>query len=71
MTRITEMDLLVGQSEEISLTDLRSRIGDVIAQVQMGKTFRITKSGTRVAEISSPEPTALELGAAVRKMNCA
>jgi len=65
------MKLLKGKSEEISMTDLRSRPGDVIDQVQSGKTFTVTKSGKVVAVISQPEPNALELGAEVRRLGLA
>lgn len=69
--RLTDMKLLKGKFEEISMTDLRSRPGDVIDQVQSGKTFTITKAGKVVAVISQPEPNALELGAEVRRLGLA
>jgi prevent-host-death family protein len=69
--RLTDMKLLKGKSEGISMTDLRSRPGDVIDQVQSGKTFTVTKVGKIVAVISQPEPTALELGAEVRRLGLA
>jgi antitoxin (DNA-binding transcriptional repressor) of toxin-antitoxin stability system len=50
------------------MTDLRSRPGDIIDQVQMGKTFDITKAGKKVATLSKPEPNAFELGAAIRRL---
>ncbi len=68
MTRLTDMNLLAGQTEAITMTDLRSRPGDVVDQVQLGKTFTITKAGRVVAVLAAPEPTALELGAAVRRL---
>jgi len=68
MKRLTDMSLLAGQVEEISMTELRSRPGDIIAQVQMGKTFKVTKNGATVAVLAAPEPDALQLGAAVRKL---
>lgn len=69
--RLTAMQLLKGKTEEISMTNLRSRPGDVIDQVQMGKTFTITKAGKVVAVISQPEPNALELGAEIRRLGLA
>jgi prevent-host-death family protein len=66
--KLTDMKLLEGQTEEITMTDLRSRPGDVVDQVQMGKEFTITKAGKVVAVVHAPEPTALELGAAIRKL---
>ena len=68
MTRLTDMDLLAGQVEEITLTDLRRCPGDVFAQVQMGKVFTVTKNGKAIAVVSQPEPNALELGAGLRRM---
>jgi prevent-host-death family protein len=69
--KLTDMKLLSGQQEEITMTDLRQRPGDVVDQVQMGKKFVITKAGKVVAELESPEPTALELGAEVRRLGLA
>lgn len=69
--RLTDMNLMAGKTEQITMTDLRSRPGDVIDQVQMGKTFVVSKAGKVVAEISSPEPTAFELGAAIRRLGLA
>jgi len=50
------------------MSDLRAQPGDLIAQVQQGKTFTVTKQGKPVAVIHSPEPNALELGAALRRI---
>lgn len=66
--RLEQMDLLVGQTEDITLAELRVRIGDVMYQVQMGKVFTITKYGKSIATLQRPEPTAFELGGAVRKL---
>lgn len=66
--KLTEMKLLSGQTEEITMTDLRSRPGDVIDQVRSGKSFVVTKAGKKVAVIMQPELNAFELGAAVRRM---
>ena len=66
--RLKDMKLLQGQTEEITMMALRKGPGDVMDQVQMGKTFIITRSGKAVAVISAPEPNALELGAKVRRM---
>lgn len=60
------MKLLADQTEDISATEFRRRPGDVLTQVQMGKTFRITNRGRVVAVLAAPEPTAFELGAAAR-----
>ena len=65
---MTDMLLLTGVTEEISMTALRQRPGDVINQVQMGKTFIITKGGKTVAALSRPEPNAFELAAEIRRL---
>ena len=69
--RLTAMQLLKGQIEQINMTELRQRPGDVIDQVQMGKRFIITKVGKIVAVLEQPEPSALELGAEVRRLHLA
>lgn len=69
--KLTEMQLLKGKSETISMSDLRSRPGDIIQQVQSGKTFTITKGNKIVAVLTSPEPTAFELGAEIRRIELA
>lgn len=68
MTRLVAMQLLAGQTETISMMDLRSRPGDVIDQVQMGKTFTITKGGKAVAVLVPLEANAAQLGAEVRRL---
>ena len=68
MNRLKNMGLLRGQSETISITDFRKSPGEVLTQVELGKTFTITRNGHAIAVISLPEPTALELGAAVRRL---
>ena len=68
---LNEMRLLQGQREDITLTDLRASIGDVIAQVEQGKTFRIMRKGRAVAQIGEPELPAIDLGSAVRKLGLA
>jgi antitoxin (DNA-binding transcriptional repressor) of toxin-antitoxin stability system len=69
--RLTAMPLLAGQTEEITLMDFRKAPGDVIAQVQMGKTFTLTSYGQPVATLSAYEPSALELGATLQRMSSA
>ena len=66
--RLVAMQLLTGQTEEITMMQLRKGPGDIIDQVQMGKTFTITKARKVVAVISQPELTALELGAEIRRL---
>lgn len=66
--RLIAMQLLAGQTEKITMMQLRKGPGDIIDQVQMGKTFTVTKAGKVVAVISQPEPSALELGAEIRRL---
>ena len=66
--RTTDMKLLEGKIGSISMMDLRKRPGDTLLQVQLGKTFNITKHGKIIAVLSSPESTAAELGAEVRRI---
>lgn len=68
MKKLSDMKLLAGEVEEISMTEFRKLPGEVIAQVEAGKTFRITKLGRVIAVISQPEPSAAELGAEVRRL---
>ncbi len=63
-----EVGSLSGREETITVTELRARPGDVLSQVELGKTFTITRCGKKIAIISKPEPTALELGAQIRRM---
>ena len=66
--QLVAMPLLAGQTETITMMYLRQHPGDIITQVQMGKTFTITKAGRVVAVLSQPEPTALELIAEVQRL---
>jgi antitoxin (DNA-binding transcriptional repressor) of toxin-antitoxin stability system len=68
MPKLTDQPLLADTSEEITVSDFRSRPGDVLMQVQMGRTFTITKNGKPVAVIAKPELNALQLGAALRRI---
>ena len=65
MKHIPDMTLLAGTEETITLMDFRKATGDVIAQVEMGKTFTITRKGKPVAVLSKPE---VNLGAEVRRL---
>lgn len=66
MKRIRDIRL-TGQ-ETITVSELRACPGDVLSQVEMGKTFTITRRGQVIAVLHPPEPTAFELGAAARKV---
>lgn len=71
MKHLTDMNLFDGEMEEITMMQLRKAPGDIFAQVQMGKKFILTKSGKPIAELSQIEPTAVELGGAVRRLGVA
>jgi antitoxin (DNA-binding transcriptional repressor) of toxin-antitoxin stability system len=55
---------LSGKFERISISELRNRPGDVLEQVNLGKTFLILKNGKPVAVLSKPpgETLAMEIG---------
>ena len=65
---LAKSQILTGQTETITAMDFRRAPGDVLLQAQMGKKFNITKNGVIVAVLSAPEPDALELGAAIRRL---
>ena len=66
--RLSEMNLLEGKTETTTLMDFRKAPGDAIAKVQMGMVITLTSYGKPVAVLMKPEPTALELGAAARRI---
>lgn len=55
MKTIVQLVSLSGQSEEITISKLRSNPGEVFTQVELGKEFTISKNGKIVAEIKKPE----------------
>lgn len=55
MKTIAQAVSLQGQSEEITISELRSKPGEVFFQVSLGKEFTVTKSGKVVARITPPE----------------
>lgn len=67
MSRLTDTQFLAGQLETITAMDLRRAPGDALTQVTLGKIFLITRNGKVVARLCQPEPTALELGSALRR----
>ena len=67
-SKLKDMNLLGGQSEEITVMELRQGAGDILDQVELGKTYDITRRGKVVAVLSKPEPDAAELGSEVRRM---
>jgi len=48
--------------------ELRQQPGDVMDLVLQGATITVTRQGKPIAVIHKPEPTAAELGAAVRRL---
>ncbi len=69
--RLEKSAILTGQTETITAMDFRRGPGDVLLQAQMGKIFNITKHDVIIAVLHAPEPDALELGAAVRRLGLA
>lgn len=55
MKTLKQQVSMAGQSETISLYDLRCSPGLVFAQVELGKEFKITRRGKVIAEIKPPE----------------
>lgn len=60
MKTIKESVSLKGQLEEITMTELRARPGQVIDSVELGKTFTISKAG-RVIAVIAPVPAGLSI----------
>ncbi len=63
-----EVESLSGREEIITVSELRARPGDVLSQVDLGKTFKVTRCGRVIAVISKPELSAIELGSICRSM---
>src|SRR6266571_7513449 len=45
---------LVGMHEEISLTDLRMHLGEIMDEVALGKTFSVTRKGRVISILTTP-----------------
>lgn len=69
--KLQNMDLLAGEVERVTVMQLRQGPGDILDQVALGKKYVVTRYGKPVAEIKRPEPSALELGSAVRALGLA
>lgn len=69
MKTISETVSLEGQKEEISISELRSKPGEVFAQVSMGKEFTVSKCGKPVATIKKHEPFDMRALAILRKLS--
>lgn len=55
MKVMSEEVSLHGKSEEITISELRNRPGDVFQQVSLGKQFIVTKNGEQIALICPPK----------------
>jgi len=66
--RLADMQLLAGKEVTITMMELRQQPGDVMDLVLQGATITVTRQGKPVAVIHKPEPTAAELGAAMRRL---
>ncbi len=64
MKRLSQEITLQGKFETISVSELRSKPGEVLQQVGLGKIFVIQKNGKPVAVLSKPpgETLAMEIG---------
>ena len=67
-SKLSDMNLLGGESEKITVMELRQGAGDILDQVELGKTYTITRRGKPVGVLSKSEPNAAELGAEVRRL---
>ena len=67
--KLSDMDLLKGESEKITVMELRQGAGDILDQVELGKTYTITRRGKPVGILSKPELSAIELGTEVRRLD--
>lgn len=61
MKLLSAMELLKDQSEIISLSEFRAAIGDVISQVELGKTFKITRRRKIIAIVTKAPLVGLEV----------
>jgi len=52
MKTLSETQILAGQTETITVMDLRKLPGEVFNQVEMGKIYQITRKGKVIAKIS-------------------
>jgi antitoxin (DNA-binding transcriptional repressor) of toxin-antitoxin stability system len=52
MKKMSELQLLAGQHERITIVEFRLAPGEVLGQVMQGKRFTITKYGRVVADLT-------------------
>lgn len=71
LRRLSDMRLLRDKDFTITMMEFRQQPGDVMDLVIQGATITVTRQGKPIAVIHSPEPTALQLGAAVRRLGIA
>lgn len=61
MKSIAQEVSLNGRFEMITIGDLRKNPGEVLASVDLGKTFLVTKSGRPIAVLSKPPGETLSM----------
>jgi antitoxin (DNA-binding transcriptional repressor) of toxin-antitoxin stability system len=66
--RFADMQVLRGKDFTITMMDFRKQPGDIMDLVIQGATVTVTRQGKPIAVIHAPEPTALQLGAEVRRL---
>ena len=64
MKRLHKEVTMEGTFEVISLTDFRTRPGEVLQSVELGKTYVIQKYGKEVAVLSRPPGVQLTINVA-------
>lgn len=69
--RVTDTALLEGHEETMTVMDFRKAPGDALLKVQMGMVITLTSYGKPVAVLMRPAPTALQLGAEIRRLGLA
>jgi prevent-host-death family protein len=52
MKKLSELQVLAGEHEVITLTTFRRSPGEVVMQVQHGKSFTLTQRGKKIAELT-------------------
>jgi len=54
MKRLAQEVSLHGKFEQITITELRARPGEVLSSIELGKTYLVTRQGKAVAVMSKP-----------------
>jgi prevent-host-death family protein len=69
MKTIKQQVSLEGQTQTITISEFRKQPGDILAQVELGMRFVITRGGKEIADLVPHEMNAFELGRAARGPN--